>query len=92
DPAQYDRIRSLAKKFFLYENRLYRRALPGIPPRLVPRLEEVPHNKRTFHGSDQFGHLGVLTAYQMIALRYFWYDMYNDIKELIRACHVWQLR
>ncbi|KAI8817786.1 uncharacterized protein EV422DRAFT_480240, partial [Fimicolochytrium jonesii] len=83
-----------AHRFFIYDGRLYRRSLPRMPPRLVPRLEDVAAIKRTFHGDHpgSFGHLGVLTAYQMIALRYFWFNLYSDIEEWVRACPVCQLR
>jgi len=94
DPATRKSIRTMAWDFFIDKDSgvLYKRAMDGAAPRMVPQLEDIPRLMRSFHGSPEFGHQGILSTYQAMARRLYWINMWYDIEAFIAACVACQSR
>ena len=93
-----ERQRSIARMALRYfidldNSRLYYRARQGAAPRMVPTLEQVQPLIGQYHGeSDAMGHLSTLSTYQLMAPRYYWHRMYDDIRNYVDNCGACQKR
>ena len=79
-------IRKTAINYFINGNILYRRHHGK--QRLV-----VPDTKKQMileasHDHQLAGHMGVDNTYQRLATKYYWKEMYDDVREYIRRCDI----
>jgi len=75
-----------ALRFFVDDDgTLYRKGSMGIPPRRVPKGDEVQSVISQYHG-DHLGHLSAPDAYGLMAKRYYWNGMFADISRFIAGC------
>jgi len=78
------RIRRASRKFEILDGDLYRRAFDR------PRLYVPPADRfrllKSHHGSKDVVHLGVIATFNKLRLRYYWPNMWNDIKNIIASC------
>lgn len=82
------RIRRESVKYFLSDKNLYRRAIHR--PRLYVKPSMRIRMMKNWHGSAEFGHMGVTTTFKAMRVRYYWPTLYSDIKEMIKTCNACQ--
>ena len=91
DDDERRRVMRLAPKYFLREDKLYRRGDLVTAPREVPAAEEVQEIIRKYHeGNNE--HLGYNTITQMISKRYYWKGLVGDVKKFVQGCEVCEER
>jgi len=83
-------IRKTALNYFISNNILYRRHRGQ--QRLV-----VPENRKekvlqASHDHQLAGHMGVDNTYQRLSGKYYWKDMYEDIRSYVQKCDICQKR
>ena len=87
------KIRSQSKYFIVREGILYKKNKknPQRPLRVVKsnEVEIILHN---LHADSLAGHFGIEATYHRIAERYYWNQMYSDVREYVRTCDACQRR
>lgn len=93
DPRLASRLASASLTFDVQDGRLMcvRSEDPAVPLLVVPR--ELRHDVLARSHDDAFGgHLAFDKTYGRIARRYFWFDMYTDVRRHVETCVVCQQR
>ena len=76
-------IATQSKRYFIYNERLYRR---GNPPRLVINSDTAKEVILQMHTHPFGGHFALQTTKDRIARRYYWIGMENDIRRMLAEC------
>lgn len=85
-PERRKTIPRTALKFFVdQDGTLFRKGNLGIPPRRVPKGNEVHSLIAQYHG-DNIGHLSAPDSYSLLSKNYYWYGMFSDVSKFIDAC------
>ncbi|CAH1768338.1 12537_t:CDS:2 [Entrophospora sp. SA101] len=87
------KIRSQAKYFIVREGTLYKKNKKNPQrPLWVVKSNEVEIILHNLHADSLAGHFGIEATYHRIAERYYWNQMYSDIREYVRTCDACQRR
>ena len=88
--TERDLIRKTANNYFIRNFVLYRRH------RGKERLVVPEHKKQMIlaasHDHQLAGHMGIDNTYQRLSDKYYWKEMYEDIREYVRTCDTCQKR
>jgi len=93
--AEFDNLRKSCIRYFVKEGLLfYRNSKDKIPRRVICNIRDQEAIILSLHeGSEgDSNHRGILGTFNKIRERYFWDDMYNQVKEVVQSCYVCQLR
>ena len=84
---QRKQLQTQAKYFEILNGLLYKRNRknPSKPFRVI-KWPEVDSVLYMMHSHPTAGHLGIDAMYHKIAERYYWDQMYRDIKEYVKTC------
>ena len=87
------KIRSQSKYFIVREGILYKKNKKNPQrPLWVVKINEVEIILQNLHADSLAGHFGIEATYHRIAERYYWNQMYSDIREYVRTCDACQRR
>jgi hypothetical protein len=92
DDRQYQRIRKLARMFFVRDGYIFKRGKHrGQPPR---RVIGTPEQRRKVLQElhDEIGHRGRDTTFSHVNRRYQWKGMYEDVAKFVKSCEECQKR
>lgn len=90
---QRTQLQNQAKYFEIKNGLLYKRNKRNLDhPLRVVKWTEVDPVLYMMHNHPTAGHLGIDAMYYKIAERYYWDQMYRDIKEYVRTCEQCQRR
>ena len=73
-----------ARGYLLHQGRLYKKVEEGRPREVVVGEERREAIQRQAH--DEMGHKGTRATYNLIAPRFFWPGLYEDVAERVRKC------
>ena len=80
-------IKGKALAYYVHQDRLYLRPKPGMSPRQIPQLEDLPRLLEEYHGnSSTFGHLSTSNTYQLLTFRYYWKGMWDHVTSHVESC------
>ena len=81
-------------RFYYLKNRLLYKKNYKDPDKLirVVKWTEVEPILYMMHTHPTSGHLGIDATYAKVAMRYYWDQMYRDIKEYVKSCETCQKR
>jgi hypothetical protein len=80
-----------AKYYQIINGQLYKKPRKwNHEPLKVLRRSEFETLMKMMHDQPTAGHLGIETTYNKIKDKYYWNQMYDDIKEYIRTCNTCQ--
>ena len=90
---QWKQLLTQAKYFMIKNRLLYKKNKKSIDkPFRVIKWDELETILYMMHSHPTAGHLGIDAMYHKIAERYYWDQMYRDIKEYIQTCEQCQKR
>src|ERR1700741_369143 len=91
DDKWKNNIRTQSNKYFIQHNQLFRRRTNGQPQRVVlpDQIEIILFN---LHKDRSGAHLGIETTYEKVKERYYWPQMYEDVRQYIKNCENCQKR
>jgi hypothetical protein len=85
------KIINKTKYFQITNEQLYRKPRKHNPKLLkVIRKSEFETLMKIMHDHPTGGHLGMESTYNKIKEKYYWNQMYDDIKEYIKTCNTCQ--
>jgi hypothetical protein len=88
---EFNKFKKEALKFKVQENHLFRRNSKNVPlRRVIDHPEERMRIIESLH--DESGHRGREGTYRRIADRYWWDNMYDEVKKYVKTCEACQLR
>src|SRR5688572_25243340 len=90
---QQDSIKRKSKYFIVINDQLYKknRKEPTRPFKVVKR-NEVDIILYNMHSDPLAGHFNVEETYRRIVLRYYWPQMYDDVRNYVKTCDECQRR
>ena len=85
------KLMNQAQHYFLRDDCLYRRGNVFAAPRRVPHVEEITGLIREVHeGFDE--HLGYTSVVQILAKKWYWVGMAEDVKKYVNGCTICEQR
>ena len=82
-PAVRRRAQKRAKRYFLYQDKLYFRSTKNFGPRVVPAIEDRQGIIRSLHS---FGHFGIQRTANLVQERCFWAGILQDVTQYVEDC------
>src|SRR5581483_8314409 len=93
DKQQQASIKRKSRYFIVIDNQLYKKNKdnPHRPIKVVREneLEEVLHHS---HSDPLAGHFSLEETYRRVKIRYYWPQMYDDVRRYVRTCDECQKR
>lgn len=83
DNKKYKSFKTLANRFVIYEDRLYRRGYQS-QHRLYVKKENRMYMLKSAH--DHNGHRGFFATRSMLVQRFWWPEMEEDVKWFVKSC------
>jgi hypothetical protein len=91
DKKEYRNFKRKALQYTVRNHQLWKRANKNLPMRLVVDDEaKKAEVLKAMH--DDLGHKGRESTYGLISTRYFWDDLYKEVKIYVRQCEACQRR
>jgi hypothetical protein len=87
-----NRIIQTAKHYYVQNNNLYRKTKNNQHQQRVVKPNQIETILFNLHKDMTGAHLGVETTYTKVKERYYWPNMYNDIRSYIETCDNCQRR
>jgi len=95
-PKDYDEhrithLKNKSSKYFIQHHQLFRRRKQGQPQRVIlpDQVEIILFN---LHKDQNGAHLGIETTFEKAKERYYWPQMYETIRQYVKACENCQKR
>lgn len=93
DKTQQASIKRKARNFIVLNDQLYKKNKenPNRPIRVAKEteIEEILHHT---HSDPLAGHFSLEETYRRIRIRYYWPQMYDDVRKYVQSCDVCQRR
>lgn len=89
--VQERKLVSKSRSFTINNGNLYKKNKQDRnQPLRVIQKEEMPSILEKFHSEDLAGHMGINATYSKIKERYYWNNMYQDVKDYVQSCDLCQ--
>ena len=89
-PQERKRFVTKATRFFVKNGSMYRRN--GIKPPLKAILDNAQRLRILEAAHEKLGHRGEQAVMHTVKERFYWPNMWNDIRHHVRSCHQCQIR
>jgi len=92
-PEQQKKLRGQAQHFLVYDRLLFKKNRKNsAQPLRVVKKDEVKSVIKRLHDDPLSGHLGITNTFKRANQKYYWPQLFNDIREYIRRCDTCQRR
>ena len=79
-------LTTLATKYFIENNHLYRRTSNLLHRCCIILKSELPQILWLNHQHPLGGYFGIITIYEKLKISYYWDNMFEDIKLYVQQC------